>query len=225
MTSRSAERTRVSRRPSRGAARAPLATLAAVVVVLALVPPGSASADSPSPSPAPTTLTPGPGATATSLAGLSAPVRSFRTTVRDFSTVLESVDGTETERASRSRRTVILDSKVLFAEDSARLSGNARKRLEAVAQQIVDSKATGTVRVVGYTDDQGSAAYGLVLSRRRANAVRDVLAPLISGTGATIKTQGRGEADPRFPNRDKSGKAIPANQAKNRRVEISFATG
>ena len=222
MTSPSAEQPRAARRTSRRAALLPLAALA---VVLALVPPGSASADSPSPSPGEAaTLTPDPGATATSLAGLSAPVRTFRTTVRDFSTVVESVDGTETQRASKTRRTLILDSKVLFAEDSARLSGSARSRLRSVAQQIVDSKATGTVQVVGYTDDQGSAAYGLVLSRRRANAVRDVLAPLISGTGATIRTQGRGEADPRFPNRTKGGKAIPANQAKNRRVEISFTT-
>lgn len=160
----------------------------------------AAFADSPGPTPA-ATLTPAPGATATSLAGLSAPVRSFTTTVRDFSTVVESVDGTETQRASKTRRTVILDSKVLFAEDSARLSGSARSRLRSVAQEIVDSKATGTVKVVGYTDDQGSAAHGLVLSRRRANAVRDVLAPLTRGTGAKITTKGRGEADPRFPNR------------------------
>lgn len=79
-------------------------------------------------------------------------------------------------------------------------------------------------QVDGYTDDQGSAAHGLVLSRRRADAVRDVLAPLISAQGVKIKTRGRGEADPRFPNRDKSGREIPKNQAKNRRVEITFSS-
>jgi outer membrane protein OmpA-like peptidoglycan-associated protein len=185
------------------------------VVALALVPTAPASAD-PTPLPTPT-LTPSPEATATSLQGLSAPVR-------DFSTVFASIDGTETQRASRTRRTVILDSKVLFAEDSARLSGAARRRLASVAGQIVDSGATGTVRVDGYTDDQGSAAYGLVLSRRRADAVRDVLAPLVSAQGVTIRTRGRGEADPRFPNRDRAGREIPKNQAKNRRVEITFTT-
>lgn len=189
------------------------------VVVLALVPAAPASADpTPSPTPGPTpTLTPSPGATATSLAGLSAPVR-------DFSTVVESIDGTETRRASKTRRTLILDSKVLFGEDSARLSGSARERLQSVAREIVDSGASGTVQVDGYTDDQGSAAYGLVLSGKRANAVRDVLAPVISAQGVTIKTRGRGEADPRFPNRDEAGREIPKNQAKNRRVEITFAT-
>lgn len=177
---------------------------------------GVAHADpTPGAGPSPT-ITPTPGATATSLQGLSAPVR-------DFSTVVESVDGTETERASRTRRTVILDSKVLFAEDSAALSGSARRRLASVARQIVDARATGTVRVDGYTDDQGSAAHGLVLSRRRAEAVRGVLAPLVSGQDVRIRTRGRGEADPRFPNRDKAGRAIRENQAKNRRVEITFA--
>jgi outer membrane protein OmpA-like peptidoglycan-associated protein len=189
------------------------------VVVLALVPAAPASADpTPGATPGTTpTLTPSPGATASSLDGLSAPVR-------DFSTVVESIDGTETQRASKTRRTVILDSKVLFGEDSARLSSSARRRLQSVAREIVDSRATGTVRVDGYTDDQGSAAHGLVLSRRRADAVRDVLAPLISAQGVKIKIRGRGEADPRFPNRDKSGREIPKNQAKNRRVEITFST-
>jgi outer membrane protein OmpA-like peptidoglycan-associated protein len=203
-----------SRSPDgRGGARTTRTVTAAAValVVLALVPAAPASADA-TPGPTPT-----PGATATSLEGLSAPVR-------DFSTVVESIDGTETRRASKTRRTVILDSKVLFGEDSARLSGSARRRLQEVAREIVDSRATGTVQVDGYTDDQGSAAYGLVLSRKRANAVRDVLAPLISAQGVTIKTRGRGEADPRFPNRDRSGREIPKNQAKNRRVEITFST-
>ena len=192
------------------------AAAASAVAALTLGLVGVAHAD-PSPTPS-ATITPSPGASATSLHGLSAPVR-------DFSTVVESIDGTETERASRTRRTVILDSKVLFAEDSARLSGSARRRLESVARQIVDLRATGTVRVDGYTDDQGSAAYGLVLSRRRAEAVRGVLAPLVSGQDVRITTRGRGEADPRFPNRDKAGRAIPENQAKNRRVEITFTPG
>jgi outer membrane protein OmpA-like peptidoglycan-associated protein len=158
------------------------------------------------------------GASATSLAGLSAPVRDIITTV-------ESVDGTETQQDTRSRRTVILDSKVLFPEDRATLSAAARDRLRSVARQIVDSKATGTVKVDGYTDDQGSAQHGLVLSRQRARAVRGVLTPLVAGSPVRIAIRGLGEANPRVPNADKAGRPIPANQAKNRRVEISFAPG
>ena len=118
-----------------------------------------------------------------------------------------------------------LDSKVLFPEDRATLTAAARGRLRSVARQIVDSKATGTVKVDGYTDDQGSAQHGLVLSGQRARGVRGVLTPLVAGSPVRIAIRGLGEANPRVPNADKAGRPIPANQAKNRRVEISFAPG
>lgn len=211
MTSRSASATIALR--TRGAA-------VLSVALLACLPAAPVRADvTPSPgagaSPNPTTAV---GASATSLAGLSAPVRDIITTV-------ESVDGTETQQDTRSRRTVILDSKVLFPEDRATLSAAARDRLRSVARQIVDSKANGTVKVDGYTDDQGSAQHGLVLSRQRARAVRGVLTPLVAGSPVRIAIRGLGEANPRVPNADKAGRPIPANQAKNRRVEISFAPG
>ena len=211
MTSRSASAT-ITRR-ARG-------TAVLAVALLACLPSASVQADvTPSPGasagPNPTTAV---GASATSLAGLRAPVRDIITTV-------ESVDGTETQQDTRSRRTVILDSKVLFPEDRATLTAAARGRLRSVARQIVDSKATGTVKVDGYTDDQGSAQHGFVLSRQRARAVRGVLAPLVAGSPVRIAIRGLGEANPRVPNADKAGRPIPANQAKNRRVEISFAPG
>lgn len=172
------------------------------------------------PSPAPSTTV---GATATTLAGLSAPVYDvLDAPVHDIIITTESLDRTETQEVSASRRTVILDSKVLFAEDRATLSAAARARLRSVADQITESSATGTVRVDGYTDDQGSAQRGLVLSRQRAAAVEKVLTPLLAGTGVGIRTRGLGEANPRVPNNDTSGRPIPANQAKNRRVEITF---
>lgn len=173
------------------------------------------------PSPNPTTTV---GARATTLAGLNAPVTDILGgPVRDIITTVESIDGTETQKDSTTARTLILDSKVLFPEDRAALSKAARSRLRSVARQITDSKATGTVKVDGYTDDQGSARHGLVLSRQRAKAVKDVLSPLLAGGQVRITTRGLGEANPRFPNEDKAGRSIPANQAKNRRVEITFS--
>ena len=175
------------------------------------------------PSPNPTTTV---GATVTSLDGLNAPVYDMLAgPVYDIITTTASIDGHETQQDSKTRRKVILDSKVLFPEDRATLSAAARSRLRSVGAQIKDSSATGTVRVDGYTDDQGSAAHGLVLSRQRAKAVQGVLAPLLAGTGVDILTRGLGEANPRVPNHDKSGRAIPVNQAKNRRVEITFTPG
>ncbi|WP_375423055.1 OmpA family protein [uncultured Friedmanniella sp.] len=176
------------------------------------------------------TSSPGPtptvGATATTLSGLSAPVHDIRRgPVYDIVVTTESIDGTETQKDTTTKRTVILDSKVLFPEDWATLSGAARSRLRSVAGQIKDSSATGTVQVDGYTDDQGSAQHGLVLSRQRAQAVKKVLTPLLVGTDVRIATRGLGEANPRFPNLDKAKRPIPANRAKNRRVEISFHPG
>lgn len=218
--------------PSARAGRQRLTTSVAVLALALLALPPTApvgAEEAPSPpdtaaqSPDPTTTM---GTTATTLAGLSAPVRDLLPApVRDIITTVASIDGTQTQQDSTTRRTLILDSKVLFAEDRATLSAAARSRLRSVADQIKASSATGTVRVDGYTDDQGSAQSGLVLSRRRAAAVREVLAPLLAGSQVRIVTRGLGEADPRFPNADKSGRPIPANQAKNRRVEISFNPG
>ncbi len=210
----------ISRSASTPTVRVGVSALALALVTLVPAAPGWADVTpSPtptaSPSPNPTTTV---GAEATTLDGLSAPVRDIITTV-------ESIDGSETEKDSRTKRTVILSSKVLFTEDRATLSGAARRRLRSVARQIVDSKATGTVKVDGYTDDQGSAQHGLVLSRQRAREVKNVLAPLLAGQPVTIATRGLGEANPRFPNADKAGRPIRANQAKNRRVEISFRPG
>ena len=205
-----------------------VALLASALLTLTPSAPGWAD-ETPSPS---ATLTPSPnptttvGATATTLSGLSAPVRDILDApVRDIVTTVESLDGTETQQDTTTERTLILDSKVLFTEDRATLSAAARRRLGAVARQITDSSATGTAKIDGYTDDQGSARHGMVLSRLRAKAVRGVLAPLLADSPVRIVTRGLGEADPRVPNADKAGRPIPANQAKNRRVEITFSPG
>jgi len=186
----------------------------------AVGPVGAAAEETPSP----TLLTATPGATATSLDGLSAPVRSFTPPeARDIITSVASLDGAEEQQDTDTERTVILDSSVLFPEDRATLTPAARARLKGVARQIRAAKATGVVRIDGYTDDQGSAQHGLVLSRQRAAAVRGVLAPVLAGIDVRLVTRGLGEANPRVPNADRSGRPIPRNQAKNRRVEISFA--
>ena len=207
----------------RGAGVALLVVTLSVLSPSALVWADQTPSPTPAASPNPTTTV---GATASTLTGLNAPVHDIPDPpVYDIVTTVESIDGTETQRDTTTKRTVILDSKVLFPEDRATLSATARARLRSVARQIVDSSATGTVKVDGYTDDQGSARHGLVLSRQRAEAVRKVLAPLLADTHVRIATRGLGEANPRVPNADKSGRPIRANQAKNRRVEISFNPG
>jgi outer membrane protein OmpA-like peptidoglycan-associated protein len=73
------------------------------------------------------------------------------------------------------------------------------------------------VRIVGCTDDLGSAAHGLTLSRQRAAAVAAFLRPRLPATDLPFTIAGRGEADPAAPNTDET------NRRKNRRVELSYA--
>ena len=67
--------------------------------------------------------------------------------------------------------------------------------------------------VTGHTDRAGPAEYNMLLSLRRADAVREALATRGIAAGR-ISVAGRGEAEPAVPTAD--GVAEPAN----RRVEI-----
>ena len=64
---------------------------------------------------------------------------------------------------------------VYFGFDSAALDSEAEMKLENLAQKINASDAVKDVRVVGYTDQFGSASYNQRLSERRVAAVRNYL--------------------------------------------------
>lgn len=164
-------------------------------------------------------LTTTPGVAPASADSTNPAVLTFTAEVLDFSTTVESIDGAQTDVDASTSRTVVLTSDVLFGVDSAVLNPKAKAKLTQLAAEIVASATKGPVTVDGFTDDQGSAAHGLVLSRQRAEAVQAVLAPLVPGI--TIATRGFGEAKPRVPNIVK-GKPSAANRAKNRRVEIAY---
>lgn len=127
-----------------------------------------------------------------------------------------------TRQQSQAGEEISLPADVLFAKDSAVLSPRARETIAGIAAQLRTRAAGQQVKVVGHTDDLGSAQHGLVLSRQRAAAVVGALTPQLAGTGITLVPSGVGEADPLVPNRDAHGNAIPANQARNRRVAVVF---
>jgi OOP family OmpA-OmpF porin len=104
-----------------------------------------------------------------------------------------SIDGA----VSIHRARVVVQSDVLFAFDSARLSSRAVAQLKMVADEL-DRRHARAITVEGYTDSRGSNAYNARLSQRRADAV------------------GRGEAAPVATNATAHGRAL------NRRVEIRF---
>lgn len=110
---------------------------------------------------------------------------------------------------------ITLDSTVLFARDSPEINAKARGRLDEVGEQLKRSQA-GAVSITGYTDDLGSAAHGLTLSRQRAKAVADVLRGDLPASSYPFTVRGRGEADPAVPNTSEHNRRI------NRRVVIVF---
>ena len=107
---------------------------------------------------------------------------------------------------------VNLPNDILFAVDSATLTGTLQSDLLAVASSL-NNFPDSRVTVEGHTDNTGSASHNLDLSQRRAQSVASVL---ISGgvAAARITTVGRGEDQPVASNLDSAGRA------QNRRVEI-----
>ncbi|MGH1576689.1 OmpA family protein [Planktotalea sp.] len=110
------------------------------------------------------------------------------------------------------RLIVTLPQDILFASDSATLTGGLQSDLVAVANNL-QSYPDSTVQVIGHTDSSGEAGYNQSLSVDRANAVTNVL----SGAGVPagrLQAIGRGEDQPVASNLTEEGKA------QNRRVEI-----
>jgi outer membrane protein OmpA-like peptidoglycan-associated protein len=107
---------------------------------------------------------------------------------------------------------VTLPQDLLFAVDSAVLRPDLQAELRVVADSL-NRYPDSTIRVVGHTDNTGSAAHNQALSERRANSVAAVLRD--GGVpGWRIQTLGRGLTQPVASN------ATPEGRRQNRRVEI-----
>ena len=115
-------------------------------------------------------------------------------------------------RNTGSELIVTLPQDILFATDSAQLTGSLQSDLIALARNLNEYPNT-TVNVIGHTDSTGDAGYNQGLSQRRAQAVAGVL---ISGgvSGSRINAFGRGESAPVASNDTAVGRQ------QNRRVEI-----
>jgi outer membrane protein OmpA-like peptidoglycan-associated protein len=103
---------------------------------------------------------------------------------------------------------------LLFAFDSDQLTPMASDNLRKFAASLQKYPNTRTL-IVGHTDSQGSDAYNMGLSERRAAAA----ANFITAEGvdrARISTVGRGETEPIATNDTDDGRR------QNRRVEIAI---
>jgi OmpA-OmpF porin, OOP family len=120
----------------------------------------------------------------------------------------------ETRRTAMGLVMTLGSNSVKFDFDKAEIKPQYREILSRIAGVLMGVRGY-SVYVYGYTDDIGTQAYNLELSKRRADAVRDYL--LKAGLDPTIITaKGFGKTDPRV--RGDSAKA----RAMNRRVEIGL---
>ena len=138
--------------------------------------------------------------------------------VLDIKSVVEDLGGEERREDTNSDVMFALQSEVLFGKDSSKLNDAAKSRLADIAAEIKKQNAT-TVRVFGFTDNLGSHAHGVVLSKQRANAVQQVLDQQLNNSSIQFQIRGYAEDFPVADNSTEEGRK------KNRRVEISFPRG
>jgi len=104
--------------------------------------------------------------------------------------------------------------RIHFATDSAKITDYSMKKVRKFAKFLLDHKGS-MVHIVGHTDDRASDAYNMVLSKKRADAVRDALIEL-GVSPSRLSTEGRGERDPIASNATEQGRAL------NRRIEVTL---
>lgn len=120
--------------------------------------------------------------------------------------------------------TIRMASETFFPSGSAELSAAGRDILAGVAGQIAQRRFAGyLVTVEGHTDDVPIATAlfpsNWELSGARAAAVVRFLAER-GVDSSRLRAAGFADSVPIAPDRDASGRAIPENQARNRRVVI-----
>ena len=115
-------------------------------------------------------------------------------------------------------RGVTIDTRLLFAHDSALLRREARPLLEEIANWLLAHERAGALEVAGHADASGGDEYNLRLSTARARAVATYLTRL-GVPEERVRTVGHGERrpaassaagqDPRAPHRRVEFRLVP----------------
>ena len=102
---------------------------------------------------------------------------------------------------------------IKFKLNSAELTDQAKEQIRHLAEAIKSDQLAGyRFRVEGHTDSTGRADRNMVLSRQRAEAVKDYLAAAYGIPRGRLEAVGRGQTMP-------INAADPGNPA-NRRVQV-----
>jgi outer membrane protein OmpA-like peptidoglycan-associated protein len=102
---------------------------------------------------------------------------------------------------------------ILFESGSDQINPQSYGTLKEIAAVLTESP-TLKVTIVGHTDSDGDDAANLLLSKKRADAVKHVLVNDFSIDASRMQTNGKGETTPMETNTTAAGKA------NNRRVEF-----
>ncbi len=102
---------------------------------------------------------------------------------------------------------------IYFDTDKAVVKAESKPTLDQIAALLTGAPQLQVV-IVGHTDSQGTLAYNMDLSQRRAAAVAAVLTKTYGIPAARLKTAGVGYLAPIGSNQSEDGRAL------NRRVEL-----
>lgn len=116
------------------------------------------------------------------------------------------------------RRTLISEGKVstngiLFDSGSANIQPQSMGIILQISQ-VLQQEKNMHLKITGHTDADGSDAANMELSKKRADAIKDVLVNTYNVPSERLQTEGKGETEPVGDNNTSEGKA------QNRRVEF-----
>ncbi|MGH7358857.1 MAG: OmpA family protein [Candidatus Rokuibacteriota bacterium] len=123
------------------------------------------------------------------------------------------------EITETARSVIVTLPSTFFAFDRFELDAKAQVVVDRIAQVLNNPRAANrTLLLEGHTDNLGTTAYNLTLSRNRVDAVaRELIKQGLRSD--RISVEAHGETRPLAPNRKPDGSDDPAARAKNRRVE------
>lgn len=125
--------------------------------------------------------------------------------------IRQDLEGAKVERVGEGIL-VTFDSGILFDINSYALKSETQSNLNRLSNTLKKYGDT-EVRVLGHTDNTGTDAYNLSLSKKRAASVKTYLVGQ-GVAGSRLATSGYGEKDPIATNETVEGRQL------NRRVEI-----
>ncbi|MGB5555903.1 MAG: OmpA family protein, partial [Flavobacteriaceae bacterium] len=116
------------------------------------------------------------------------------------------------------RRTLISEGKVstngiLFDSGSANIQPQSMGIILQISQ-VLRQETEMNLKIVGHTDADGDDAKNMELSKKRAEAVKNILVSVYNIDSTRLQTDGKGESEPMGDNSSPDGKA------QNRRVEF-----